>query len=49
MLVPPVLISDHEAITCQLVLSTEKPVSNSLRRVYQYHTADMRGINEEFN
>ena len=36
-------ISDHEDITCQLVLSTEKPVANSLQRVYQYHRADMRG------
>ena len=28
-------ISDHEAITYQLVFSTEKPTANNLRKVYQ--------------
>ena len=42
-------ISDHEAITCQLVLPMDKPTSNSLRKVYQYHRADVSGINEELS
>ena len=42
-------ISDHEAITCQLVFATEKPAANNLQKVYQYHRADMRGINEELS
>ena len=42
-------ISDHEAVTCQLVLPSEKPTARNLRKVYQYHRADIRGINEELN
>ena len=42
-------ISDHEAVTCQLVLPSDKQISNNLRKVYQYHRADVRGINEELN
>ena len=42
-------ISDHEAIIYQLVLPSEKPVAKNLRKVYQYHRADVRGINEELN
>ena len=40
-------ISDHEAITCQVVLPLDKSTLNNLRKVYQYHRADVRGINEE--
>ena len=40
-------ISDHEAITCQLVLPMDKPTSNNSRKIYQYHRADINGINEE--
>jgi len=42
-------ISDHEAVTCQLVLPSDKQTGNNLRKVYQYHRADLRGINEEIN
>ena len=42
-------ISDHKAITCQLVLSPEKPTASKLRKVYQYHRADERSINEELS
>ena len=42
-------ISDHEAITCQLVLPSEKPAATTLRKVYQYHRADVRSINEELS
>ena len=42
-------ISDHEAVTCQLVLPSNKQISNNLRKVYQYHRADIRSINEELN
>jgi len=42
-------ISDHEAVTCQLVLPSDKQTGNNLRKVYQYHRADVRGINEELN
>ena len=40
-------ISDHEAIICQLVLYVDKPTSDNLRKVYQYHKADINGIDEE--
>ena len=42
-------ISDHEAITCQLVLPSEKPAATTLQKVYQYHRADVRSINEELS
>ena len=42
-------ISDHEAITCQLVLPSKKPAATTLRKVYQYHRADIRSINEELS
>ena len=33
-------ISDHEAVTCQLVLPSS---SNKLQKIYQYHRVDMSG------
>ena len=42
-------ISDHEAVTYQLVLPSEKPTTRNLHKIYQYHRADIRGINEELN
>ena len=47
------VVSDHEAITCQLVLLSEKPTTKELRKVYIsirfYHRADVIGINEELS
>ena len=40
---------NHEAVTCQLVLPSDKQTDNYLRKVYHYHRADERGINEELN
>ena len=42
-------ISDHETITFQLVLPSVKPTTNNLRKVYQYHRADVRGISEKLS
>ena len=42
-------ISDHGSITGQLVLPSEKPAATTLRKVYQYHRADARSINEELS
>ena len=42
-------ISDHEAIICQLVLPMDTPTSNNLRKVYQYHRANINGIDEELS
>ena len=37
-------ISNHEAITCQLLLPLDNPAASNLWKVYQYHRANVRGI-----
>ena len=42
-------ISNHKAITCQLVIPSDKPNANNLGKVYQYHRADVRGMNKHIS